>query len=366
MGGHPFYGYLKDSSDRHHLIVDEEVRQVIERIFRMSAAGMSTMAIAKALNEDQIPSPVELKKSRGIGYSKPLAEEKALWMQATVRKIIRDERYTGKMVSNVRSSAYVGKNIMINNKKSDWIVVDHTHEAIVSTELFQEANTALAGRAKAFNRNTNWKVSGNLFVCGCCGRKLQKSSGRETYLYCQKAKYLENTDCSQIHEGLEKIQQKIMNTLKVMGLAAADHVVVERKKTVSNLNILKKQLMSMQKQHEKGKLEKRYMYEHYREGGMTKAAFVRKTEQHEERLNELELRIRDMEEQILESQKRQQEEEQIQDELRTILNMPKYDPGVVRQIVEKVVVYAEGRMELVMKSRDVYERLFREEEGVSA
>ena len=175
MGGHPFYGYLKDSLNRHHLVVDEEARPVIERIFRMSADGVSTMAIAKVLNEEGVPSPVELKKSRGIGYSKPLAEEKALWMQASVRKILRDERYTGKMISNVRSSAFVGKNIMVNNKKSDWIVVDNTHEAIISRELFEEANGALSARAKAFNRNTNWKVSGNLFVCGFCGRKLLMS-----------------------------------------------------------------------------------------------------------------------------------------------------------------------------------------------
>lgn len=363
MGGHPFYGYLKDSLNRHHLVVDEEARPVIERIFRMSADGVSTMAIAKVLNEEGIPSPVELKKSRGIGYSKPLAEEKALWIQASVRKILRDERYTGKMVSNVRSSAFVGKNIMVNNKKSDWIVVDNTHEAIISRELFEEANGALSGRAKAFNRNTNWKASGNLFVCGFCGRKLLKSSGRETYLYCQKAKYLEDTDCSRIHEDLEKIQQKVVDTLRVLGLAAAERAVVERKKVVSDLNMLKKQVDSLAKQLEKGKLEKRYLYEHYREGGLTKEEFMKKREQHEERLGQMELRIRELEEKILAEEKRQQEETQVQEELRTVLDLPAYDPGVVGQIVERIVVYEGGRMELVMKSRDVYERVFRGETG---
>lgn len=311
MGGHPFYGYLKDSLNRHHLVVDEEVRPVIERIFCMSAEGMSTMAIAKALNEDRIPSPVELKKSRGIGYSKPLAEEKELWMQASVRKILRDERYTGKMVSNVRSSAFVGKNIMVNNKKRDWIVVDNTHEAIISGELFEEANVALSGRAKAFNRNTNWKVSGNLFVCGCCGWKLQKSSGRETYLYCQKAKYLEDMDCSRIHEDLEKVQRKVLDTLWVLGLAATERVVVERKKAVSDLKVLKRQVDSLGKQLEKGKLEKRYLYEHYREGGLSKEEFMEKRERHEERLGQIELRIGGLEEQILAEEKRQHEETQV-------------------------------------------------------
>lgn len=61
IGGHPFYGYLKDPRDRHHLIVDEEARPVIEKIFQLSADGISTMAIAKVLNEEGILCPVELK-----------------------------------------------------------------------------------------------------------------------------------------------------------------------------------------------------------------------------------------------------------------------------------------------------------------
>ena len=58
-------------------------------------------------------------------------EEKAVWIQSTVRKIIRDERYTGKMISNVRSCVEVGKNVIKNNPSSEWIVVEGTHEGIV-------------------------------------------------------------------------------------------------------------------------------------------------------------------------------------------------------------------------------------------
>lgn len=50
-----------------------------------------------------------------------------------------------------------------------------------------------------------------------------------------------------------------------------------------------------------------------------------------------------------------------QEELRTVLDLPAYDPGVVGQIVERIVVYEGGRLELVMRGRDVYERMFRGE-----
>ncbi len=80
-----------------------------------------------------------------------------------------------------------------------------------------------------------------------------------------------------------------MDTLRVLGLAAAERVGVERKKAVSNLAVLKKKVDSLGKQFEKGKLEKRYLYEHYREGGLNKEEFMEKRERHEERLGQIEL-----------------------------------------------------------------------------
>ncbi|MDO5346934.1 MAG: recombinase family protein [Lachnospiraceae bacterium] len=366
IGGHPFYGYLKDPADRHHLIVDEEARPVIERIFRLSADGISTMAIAKALNEEGILCPVELKRLRGIGYSKPLAEDKALWIQSSVRKIIRDERYTGKMVSNVRSSACVGKNIMVNNKKSDWIVVENTHEAIVSEELFQEANAALTGRVKTANQNTSWKNSGNLFVCGYCGRKLQKSSSKEVYLYCQKAKYIEDTACGGIREDLQSMQQKAVSILKYMGKTLTDSVAVKHPKGQSKKEHPEKQLKFLQEQHQKAKLEKRYLYEAYRERKLTKDEFVEKQSQHQEKNSELEKQLMELEKKISEMETCQEEKEQVRNELRTISDLKDYDAKLIGQIVEKIVVYGGGRMELVMKSQDVYSRIFQADIGVSA
>jgi hypothetical protein len=53
---------------------------------------------------------------------------------------------------------------MVNNAQEDWIIVDNTHEAIVSMDVFQEANDALSSRVRTINSNTCWKKSGNLFV----------------------------------------------------------------------------------------------------------------------------------------------------------------------------------------------------------
>jgi len=361
IGGHPFYGYLKDPSDRHHLIVDETVRPVIEDIFDMSIQGMSTMEIARALNERNIPCPVEHKKARGISYSKKLTEEKAVWIQCTVRKILRDERYTGKMVANVRSSAAIGKNVMCNNKRSDWIIVEDTHEAIISENVFQEANTALASRVRVVNRNTNWKKSGNLFVCGCCGRKLQKSKGKDIYLYCQKARYMPDGECGNIHVDISTAQNSVLAIIRRMGQIMSDGTVIRRKTILLNAAQLEKEAERIKKQLQKHTTDKGLLYENYKAGHMTKEAFIEAQERSRQEKVRLEQSLKEKLEEAEKRKREQKKFQQAEEELRTAAFLTEYDPEAVGQLVEKVIVYEGGRVELVMKNRDMYEMMTQSE-----
>ncbi len=255
---------------------------------------------------------------------------------------------------------------MLNNKKSDWIIVENTHEAIVSEELFQQANAALSARLKTTNKNTNWKESGNLFVCGYCGRKLQKSSSKEVYLYCQKSKYVEDADCSCIHEDLEHIQQKVMDTLKLMGNALADRAVVRKRKAKVPKENLEKQTETLKRQYEKCKLEKRYLYEAYRDGQMTKDEFIQKQAKHQEKVTELEHRIDKLESRLAEERNHLEDEKRIREELRSVSDLTDYNAALIGKIVDKIVVYESGRIELVMKCEDAYKRIFSSETDMSA
>lgn len=366
IGGHPFYGYVKDPKDKHHLIVDENVRSVIEKIFQLSIDGLSTMSIAKILNEDNILSPAEYKKSKGINFNKPMAEEKAVWMQATVRKILKDERYTGKMVSNVTSSAGVGKNEVILNDPEDWIIVNDTHEPIVSDEIFQKANEALAARVKTINKNTNWKNSGNLFVCGHCGRKLQKSSSKEVYLYCMKSRYSDFTECSAVQPNLETLQKTVLETIKTMGKAMSNGTVITRKKAQSDLSTIESEISLLQQRQEKIKSEKSQMYENYRAGIISREKFVEFQNERAKETEEIENTISAKNLFLEQKRKEQQAMQLAQKELKTVEALTEYDPRIISQIVEKILVYEGGRIELVMKNRDSYEMLFEKMEELSA
>ena len=59
------YGYKKDPLDNNHLIADEEVRPVIELIFRLALEGHGCPKIASILTERGIYPPGYYKRIKG-------------------------------------------------------------------------------------------------------------------------------------------------------------------------------------------------------------------------------------------------------------------------------------------------------------
>ncbi len=66
------YGYMKDSENKNHLIVDPIASNIVKRIYEEFLSGKGISTIAKDLNKDNILSPYEYKKINGIKLSVPL------------------------------------------------------------------------------------------------------------------------------------------------------------------------------------------------------------------------------------------------------------------------------------------------------
>ena len=113
----PYGWYVKDPEDKNHLLVDEEAAVVIRRIFQRAADGLKAWEIAAELNGDGICSPKTYKVN--AGYTRTpwrSIQEENFWTVGLITKILRDERYIGKVVYRKRirdivESPPYGKNL---------------------------------------------------------------------------------------------------------------------------------------------------------------------------------------------------------------------------------------------------------------
>jgi site-specific DNA recombinase len=111
------YGYKHD--DNGKLVINEEKAAVVSMIYRLYAEGSSLAQVSAKLNEMKIPSP------RG----------NSTWARETIRKILRNEKYTG---SVILQKTYVEdylthKQIRNDGQKNKFMIRDN-HETIIKDD----------------------------------------------------------------------------------------------------------------------------------------------------------------------------------------------------------------------------------------
>lgn len=202
ISAYPVYGYLKSPEDKRAWIPDLEAAPIVQRVFSMYLEGGTPTEIARRLNEDGIPTPAQHK--RAVGSKRQLwnSERKEnFWRATTIGKILRDERYTGKLVALKTSRAEVGN---IHSAKpieeNGWIIIPGAFEAIISQEVFDLAQERYAQHKP---RQKAGPMKRTLFSrklrCGHCGAALERHEISQGIYYACDGRAWNGTDeCKEI------------------------------------------------------------------------------------------------------------------------------------------------------------------------
>lgn len=364
-GGQAFYGYRLDPADKHKLLVDEAVRTTVERIFEWCIAGMSTMEIAKRLNALKIPSPAAHKRQNGERYNGRILENEALWIGGTVRKILNDERYTGKMISGTRETVGIRSNKMKSIPKEDWIVVEGTHEAIISPEIYQQAISALKSRIRTINNNTAGNRSQNLFICGYCGRRLQRSHGKQVHLFCMRARFEHSPGCESLYEDVDTLQANALRVVKMHAellLSKSDYI---RKLDSSRREQIKSQLSIAETTLGRINSTKGLLYEEYRAGKYTKDRFKAIQQANQAEYERLQVQTKELRKELEDWNKQYDAACNTTQSVRDIMALSEYRPEVIARLVNQIRIFENGRLEIELHNADAFEGFLMPEGAVS-
>ena len=148
------YGYIKNPENVHQLIPDEEAAKVVRLIFTMAAEGKKKPEIARYLNGQGIPTCMEHFQAIGLKRKSHREKEKKMWTVTTIGDIIKNEVFLGRTVWNKTRQEAVGSKRQIKNDRSEWLIIEGTHEPLVSQELFDMANE------KAFTHEKKYVPTG--------------------------------------------------------------------------------------------------------------------------------------------------------------------------------------------------------------
>lgn len=174
----PVYGY-KAGKDSQDWIIDEPAAEVVKMIYELFIGGKGIGVIASHLQRQGILTPVEYAQSDGRYQTWNTFGHHA-WSSATVSKILRQQEYIGDTVNfRTRKPSYKSKKQVMNDK-SDYMIFENTHPAIISREQFDLVQKLLVSRKKVYAKSKPDPLRG-LIMCADCGARLylQRQSNRD-------------------------------------------------------------------------------------------------------------------------------------------------------------------------------------------
>jgi len=242
ISAYPVYGYLKSPEDKRTWIPDPETAPVVQRMFNWYAEGLTSTEIAKRLNEDGIPTPAQHK--RALGSKRQLWNSERtdnFWRATTIGKILRDERYTGKLVALKTTLSELG-NIHSAKaiEKDDWVIVPGAFEAIISQEIFDQVQAKLeTARPTRKLGPMKRRLFSRKLRCGHCGAALIRHEiAQGVYYTCDGRAWNGTDDCKKIRLFETDLIQAVLASIRFQAQLA--------KKTEKRLDRKEKQIQTAQ------------------------------------------------------------------------------------------------------------------------
>ena len=169
------YGYVKDSENPRHWLIDPEAAQVVWRIFQMCMEGRGPQQIANQLRADKVLTPTAYKKQQGRSTPNPDPENPYGWQDSSVVKILERREYTGCTVNFKTFTNSIWDKKRRENEIEKRAIFPGTHERIIDDNVFEKVQVIRQQRHR-MTRTGRSSIFSGLVYCADCGSKMQYGS----------------------------------------------------------------------------------------------------------------------------------------------------------------------------------------------
>ena len=234
IGAFALYGYKKDPDIKGHLIIDEEAAQVVREVFTLFSQGYGKTAIARILNDRGIPNPTEYKRLHGLRWRTPQGKNSTLWKYYAISDMLVNEIYIGNMVQGKYGSVSYKTKQNKPRPKSEWYIVEGTHEPIIDRELWDKVQALIAQKAKPFTVGTIglFAKKARCMNCGYVMRSNKQSDGRR-YLGCS-SRHVSKDACIGSFISVPKLEQAVITEINKLSAAYLDKDELEQSVTFNS------------------------------------------------------------------------------------------------------------------------------------
>ena len=198
-------GYKKDPEIKNTIIVDEETKWIVEKIFDLAYHGAGAASITSKLIKEKVPTAGWLNYVRYGTFANIYAdapEEKQYdWSIGQVKGILKDETYIGNSIHNKQTNISYKNKKKVRKPEEEWFRVENTHEAIISKDVFERVQEQIATRRRKQKDGTT-KIFSGLVKCADCGWSMaygENKQAKTPYGHYHCSKYGQGTGKCTMH-----------------------------------------------------------------------------------------------------------------------------------------------------------------------
>ena len=349
------YGYEKDKEDKYKIVIDKEVEYVVRKIFSMKLEGYSSYSIAKHLNDNGIPSPMEHKKAKGIRYKTGFCTKAvAKWDTPAVNRILTNEVYIGTLQQGKREKINYKLDKVVSKNKSDWIEIEDNHEAIIDSHDFEIVQKLLKCDIKAKTVGEKADLFSGLLFCKDCNAQMTKKvdkRGKTPTVYYICSSYNKGHNCSRHSIKQEELQRTVLEMIRHYIQYLGEYESVSEK--IKEMEVSYELFQKIDKRQEytkksKAKFEllKSSLYQDLKEGIIAEEEFYDMREFYTNRIVESELILEKQSKEIARLYKKSLGNQNFLADIKKYQNIGTLERGLLVRLVDKIYVLEDKKIEI--------------------
>ena len=370
IGAFPSYGYIKNPKDKHRLIIDESVADIIRNIFDWNVnEGLGKIAICHRLNDLGILNPTGHKKLElGQNYNNyGIQDNTYTWTPSTIRNILNNEVYIGNTVQGKRRTKSYKVHKVEAVPKEEWVRVENTHEPIIDKETFEKAQEMSRRDTKVSQKTKELSVWAGFLKCADCGRAMNKKSStnksgsKYEYYICSTYRKKSNKLCTKHTIKEELLEKAVVQTINLhIDLLINTEEIIKQINQSSFQNLKNENIenMIMTKQNEISKISnfKRTLYEDWKNEDITRDEYLEYKQKYENDIEKLKLNIERLQNEKQKYENQNQSSNKWIEKFKEQKGITELSRDIMMELIDCIYVHDNGNITIRFKFEDEFKR----------
>ena len=362
LGSFAAFGYLKDEQDKNKLVVDQYAADIVRDIFKWKLEGISPQDIADALNKLGILSPMEYKRSLGMKYTTSFkTSAKAAWSAGTVIRILKNPIYTGILIQGKETTPSYKVHKRIAKDKSEWTVIEDSHEAIISEIDFDSVQKVLKCDTRRSPDDKAVGLFSGMLFCGDCGASMVRKTvpaGEKKYVYYVCSAHKQDKSCSPHRMRDAALEEIVLDSLRqhireVVNMSELLDITDTAPLRTAQAQKVQRQLDKKREEYEKLQKLLMSLYENLTDGVIDREEYARLKASFTARADEAEKQMDALRESLNDIQSHGTENVWMNEFIKR-QELASLDRAVVVALIDKILIHSNDVVEIIYRWQDEF------------